>query len=407
MHQVVVVGAGPSGVAVALSLSDRGLRPLLIDRADEVASSWRGRYDRLKLNTGRRTSHLPNRPYPEGAAAFPTRDQVVEHIDRHAREDGIELHLSTEVTRIDKAAGGWRLSTSSGDINARQVIVATGYEHTPQIPQWAGRESFAGQVLHSSGYRNTAPFVGKRVLVVGAGSSAFEIVHDVATGGATQAWLAVRTPPNIMLRALPGGFPSDYLANKLYDMPAWLADPLARFGRRVDIGDLTEFGLPEPDEGVFAFGKRLGRAPAIVDKEVIQAIRDRRFEVVPTIEAFDGNGVRLLDGRRLEPDVLICATGYVRGLEPLVGHLGVLDERGVPRASGEVPAAPGLRFIGFLSRPGLISFVAQQSKRVAKRVVDELDRASRVVEIPLLPNGQRADHSSTVIMRDDAEREWA
>jgi cation diffusion facilitator CzcD-associated flavoprotein CzcO len=104
-HDVAIVGAGPTGVAVALSLRDRGLRPLLIDRADEVASSWRARYDRLKLNTGRPFSHLPNRPYPKGTALFPTRDDVVAHLERHARESGIELRLGTEVTRIDRQGG--------------------------------------------------------------------------------------------------------------------------------------------------------------------------------------------------------------------------------------------------------------------------------------------------------------
>ena len=64
-HQVVVIGAGPSGVAAAVSLRDRGLHPLLMDRADEVGASWRRRYDRLKLNTRRDYSHLPERPYPE------------------------------------------------------------------------------------------------------------------------------------------------------------------------------------------------------------------------------------------------------------------------------------------------------------------------------------------------------
>ncbi|HZA11516.1 NAD(P)/FAD-dependent oxidoreductase [Mycobacterium sp.] len=371
-YQVVVIGAGPSGVATALSLRDRGLRPLLIDRADQVGSSWRGRYDRLKLNTGRRTSHMPNRPYASGTAVFPTRDQVVDHLDRHAHEDGIELRLCTEVTRIDRDSGGWWLSTSSGEISAQQVVVATGYEHTPRVPEWPGKDGFRGEVLHSSAYRNPTPYLGKRVLVVGAGSSALEIVHDIATGGAAKAWLAVRTPPNIMLRALPGGFPSDYLATRLYDSPTRLADAMGQVARRIEIGDLTEFGLPTPDEGAFARGKRLGRAPAIVDKEVIHAIRDRRFEVVPTIDTFEGSCVVLVDGQRLQVDAVICATGYRRGLESLVGHLGVLDERGLPRAAGENPAAPGLRFVGFLSRPGLIAFVAKQSKRVANCIAEEL-----------------------------------
>ncbi|RDH76596.1 NAD(P)/FAD-dependent oxidoreductase [Mycolicibacterium moriokaense] len=378
-YQVVVVGAGPSGVAAALSLRDRGLRPLLIDRAGEVASSWRSRYDRLKLNTGRQTSHMPDRPYAKGTAVFPTRDQVVAHLDHHAREDGIELRLNTSVDRIDRRPDGWSLWTSSGEIGTRQVVVATGYEHTPHIPKWPGMEAFPGQISHSAAYRNPAAYVGKRVLVVGAGSSAMEIVFDVATGGAAKAWLAVRTSPNIMLRALPGGFPSDYIATRLFDSPVWLADAMARVARRIEIGDLTEFGLSTPTEGVFERGKRLGRAPVIVDREVIRAIRARRFEVVPTIEAFDGDSVLLNDGRRIQPNAVICATGYLRGLESVVGHLGVLDERGLPRVSGETAAAPGMRFVGFLSRPALISFVAKQSKRVAAQIVDELERTPSAV----------------------------
>jgi cation diffusion facilitator CzcD-associated flavoprotein CzcO len=373
-HQVVVVGAGPSGVAAALSLRDNGLHTLLMDRADHVASSWRARYDRLKLNTGRLTSHMPSRPYRKGTAVFPTRDQVVEHLEHHASEEGIELLLDTTLNRIEPAKDGWRLVTSSGDVLTRQVVMATGYEHTPQLPGWPGMADFPGQILHSSEYKNPTPYQGSKVVVVGSGSSGMEIVYDVATGGAAQAWLSVRTPPHIMLRTLPGGSPSDYLANPLFDAPVWLADGMSRAARLV-IGDLSEFGLPWPEEGVFTRGKRLGRAPVIVDREVIRAIRSRAFEVVPTIDHFSGDSVFLSDGRRLDPDVIICATGYMRGLEPLVGHLGVLDDRGLPIATGTTPAAPGLRFLGFLSRPGLISFVAKQSVAVAKLISEELSRA--------------------------------
>jgi cation diffusion facilitator CzcD-associated flavoprotein CzcO len=373
LHQVVVIGAGPSGVAAAVSLLDCGLQPLLIDRAEHVGSSWRGRYDRLKLNTGRPLSHLPNRRYPKGTAIFPTRSDVADHLDRHAREEGISLRLGTRVERIEALDGGWRLHTSTGEIDTQQVVVATGYEHTPFTPEWPGMQTFAGELLHSSQYHNPSPFLGKRVLVVGAGSSGMEIVHDVATGGAKKAWLSIRTPPNILPRRGPGGIPSDFIATPLCRVPPKLADFVGGWGRRLCFGDLTEYGLPTPTEGAFARGTRVGKAPAIVDMEVVDAIRARRFEVVSAVTAVIGNQVELSSGECLEPDVIICATGYRRGLEAMVGHLGVLDEDGVPVVADEVPAAPGLRFIGFLSRPGLIGYVAGKSKRVANSIVREIN----------------------------------
>src|SRR5215210_9251254 len=126
-QQVTIVGAGPAGVSAAVALKDRALKPLLLERAAHVAASWHSRYDRLKLNTGRQFSHLPRRRYPKGTPTFPTRDQVIAHLDRHAREDGIELRLATSVDRIDRAGDGWALETSAGRIESRQVVVATGY----------------------------------------------------------------------------------------------------------------------------------------------------------------------------------------------------------------------------------------------------------------------------------------
>lgn len=374
VNEVVVIGAGPAGVSAAVSLNDRGIRPVLIDRADHVAASWRSRYDRLKLNTGRQFSHLPNRPYPKGTPTFPSRDQVVAHLDLHAQEDGIALRLGTVVERIDRRPPCWRLTTSAGDIDARQVVVATGYENTPVHPEWPGRDRFAGEILHSSAYRNPGAFVGKRVLVVGAGSSAMEIAHDLATGGAAKVWLAVRTPPNILLRTLPGGLPGDVIANPMYHAPVRFADAIARAARRSAIGDLTEFGLPVPSEGIFTRNAR-GKAPAILDMEVIDAIKNGAVQVVAAVTGFDGASVTLGDGGAVEADVVISATGYGRGLEPLVGHLGVLDGSGNPRVLAPVPAADGLWFLGFLARPSLIGYIAKQSKRLAKRIARELSAA--------------------------------
>ena len=92
-HDAVVIGAGQGGIASALALKDHEVAALAVDEADQVASGWQARYDCLRLNTSRPTSHLPGRPYPKGTPMFPTRDQVVEHIHGHARDAGLELLL--------------------------------------------------------------------------------------------------------------------------------------------------------------------------------------------------------------------------------------------------------------------------------------------------------------------------
>jgi cation diffusion facilitator CzcD-associated flavoprotein CzcO len=285
------------------------------------------------------------------------------------------MKLGTRVERIDRADGGWALETSAGQLRAPQVIAATGYEQEPLIPDWSGREAFSGELLHSSEYRNPEPFRGRRVLVVGPGCSGMEIAYDLAEGGASEVWLSARTPPNILLRAGPGGLPGDMVGVAMLHVPLRVGDAVARFGQKQDLGDLTEYGLPIPAEGVMSRLRRTGQAPAIVDREVIDAIKAGRIEVVRGVTALDETGVELADGARVEPDAVICATGYQRVLEPLVGHLGVLDERGIPRARGATPAAPGLRFIGYVPRPGGLGYAGKENRRAARAIARELGRA--------------------------------
>jgi cation diffusion facilitator CzcD-associated flavoprotein CzcO len=370
--RVVVVGGGPGGISAALALKDVGVRPLVLERGSSVAPSWRGRYDRLRLNTSRWLSHLPDRRFAKGTPLFPSRDDLITHVEHHAREAGFEIQLDTRVERIDTHDGGWRAETDREPIESAQMVIATGYEGEPVIPEWPGRTKFTGRLLHSAEYRNPEPFVGERVLVVGSGCSGMEIAYDLASAGAAKVWLSARTPPNILLRKGPGGLPGDVIATTLLHTPVRFADAFANFGRKMDVGDLSEYGLPIPDEGVFARFHRLGVVPAIVDPEVIDAIKDGQIEVVRGVESLDAGSVRLADGATVEPTVVIAATGYRRGLEPLVGHLGVLDERGLPRAQAAQAAAPGLRFIGYTSRPGALGYMSKQAKQAAKAIVREL-----------------------------------
>jgi cation diffusion facilitator CzcD-associated flavoprotein CzcO len=373
-HKVVVIGAGVAGIASALALKDAGVPSLVLDQADDVASSWRSRYDSLRLNTWRRFSHLPGRPFAKGTPTFPSRDQLIEHIERHAGEEGMEVRLGTRAERIERSDGGWVVQTSAGELRAPQVIVATGLDKAPAVPDWPGRESFQGELLHSAEYRNPGPFEGRPVLVVGPGCSGMEIAHELAERGAAKVWLAVRTPPNILLRQGPGGVPGDLIATALWQLPTAVADRVARFAVRMDLGDLTEYGLPEPETGAFTATRTQGKVPAIVDREVIEAIKEGRIEVVAGVAALDSTRVQLSDGEWLEPEAVICATGYRRALEPLVGHLGVLGERGMPAVLAPRAAAPGLRFAGYLARPGALGYKGKQARRSARAIARELRR---------------------------------
>ena len=377
-NQVVVVGAGTAGLAVALCLSDLSIPSVVLERGDGVGAAWRSRYDRLRLNTGQRYSHLPKRPYSKGIPLFPTRDQVVAHLEEHAGERGIELRLNTPVERVvRRKPTGWGVLTPDGIVGAAHVVVATGYLNTPVLPDWPGWASFPGEVLHSSAYRNPGPFAGKRVLVVGAGSSGLEIAHDLAAGGAAKVWLSVRTPPNVMPRTGPGGRSNDVVSRPLFHLPPRLADAVARRARLAAFGDLSEFGLPIPQEGAFSRAHRLHAAPTIVDPEVVDAIRAGAIEVVAAVTAFEASSVVLTDRTRVDADVVIAATGYRTGLEPLVGQLGVLTDAGSPRVGGDVAAEPGLWFLGMWSRPSLIGYTSKQAERVAARIARAVAESQR------------------------------
>ncbi len=370
----VVIGAGPAGLAAAAELGRRGVPAVVLERADVVGASWHGRYDRLRLNTSRWFSKLPGATsYAPGTGVFPTRDEVVRYLEDYARDNALDVRLGTRVDRIDADAGGWVVRTSAGDFPAEQVVVAAGYEHTPFVPDWPGRDRFRGALLHAADYRNPEPFRDRDVLVVGPGCSGMEIAYDLAEGGAREVRLAVRTPPNILIRSPLG--PAFALA--LMRVRPQRADRVVNVLRSKEVGDLTEFGLPVPEEGTFSRLRRLGVAPAIVDKFVIEAIRERRIEIVASIESLDEAGADLVDGDRIEPDAVIAATGYRPGLEPLVGHLGVLDETGTPRVFAAEAAAPGLRFVGYLHLPAQLRHGGREAGRAAKAIAGELRAARR------------------------------
>lgn len=345
--RAVVVGAGPGGLAAAAALQNRSFDVTVFERSDAVGAQWRRQYDRLSLNTVRWSAHLPGRRIPRGAGRWPTRDDLVSYLERYSAVNDLRIRFGVEVERIDRVAGGWRLLTSAGPVDAPLVVVATGSCNEPLIPDWPGAEGFHGELLHAVEYRNPARFRGCDVLVVGAGNSGAEIATDLAEGGARTVWLSVRTPPNLLPR-WSFFFPPELFSRLAAALPERLVDGGIAALRQLLVGDLAPYGLPRPQRGFYATLLH-SRVTPIVDIGLVRALKAGEVTVVPALEGLAGRKAILARGERIVPHAVIAATGYRRCLEPLVGHLGVLDERGMPRAqaAANLDDAPGLYFIGF------------------------------------------------------------
>lgn len=380
--EVLIIGSGPAGLSCAAELAARGVPATVLERGPALATEWAGRYDAMRFNTSRRRSALPGHPFPREWGQFPTRDHYLGYLREYAVTHRIEPRTGVEVHRIEQDGPDWSLRTSAGPARARHVIVATGLANTPVVPGWAVDSPFAGTVLSARDYRNPAPFAGQDVLVVGAGSTGLEIAHNLAAGGAGRVHLSCRTSPNIIYRVV-GGAPSDLPVPLFLKLPAPLLDRMfAALQRRV-VGDLTAYGLPPATEGAISGLKRRGAGTAVIDPDVIEAIRAGAFAVVPGVTGLDPHGALTADGGRVDCSVVVLATGYTTGLEPLVGHLGVLGERAMPVDVTGAEVLPGLRFVGYVYRPGLTGYVGRQARRVAR------DIAARGTASRPAPGGSR------------------
>jgi putative flavoprotein involved in K+ transport len=342
-RDVVIVGAGSAGLATAALLRRAGVEPVLLEAGPEPGAAWRNRYDRLHLHTPRLLSGLPGLRIPRRYGRWVSRDDLLAYFHEYAA--GLDVRANAHVERIERDGDAWRLETVHGPLGAQAVIVATGYNGQPFVPDWPGREGFTGELIHSSEYRNPAPFHGRDVLVVGAGNSGAEIATDVAEGGAVRSRLSVRTLPQIVKRAT-AGIPAQLIGIAIRYLPPDWVDPISKAQRKLSIPDLATQGLPRPDQGVRSAFLATGTTP-ILDVGIVGAVRRGLVEIVAAVAGFDGAEVLLVDGSRIDPDAVIAATGFRAGLDGLVGHLGALGPRGLPTRTDGEPALPGLWFVGF------------------------------------------------------------
>jgi cation diffusion facilitator CzcD-associated flavoprotein CzcO len=341
----------------------------VLERAEDLGSSWRRHYDRLHLHTPRELSGLPGFPIPKEMGRWVGRDDVVRYLELYAAHHRLEIRTGADVATIEPTpdGDGWTAVLSSGErLSAPYVVVATGYSHTPRRPDLLGLERFPGEVVSSRDYRSGAQFADRDVLVVGTGNTGTEIAVDLAEHGASRVRLAVRTVPHIQRRDF-GPWAAQYGGILIRRLPLPVGDLAARAVARLTTPDLTAHGLPRPDTGLLT-RVVTDKAIPVQDVGIIAAIQSGAVEPVASVSAFDDDGVRLADGSHVAPDTVVLAAGYVHGLESLVGHLGVLDEAGRPVVTGgRTPrGARGLWFIGYTNPiSGMLREIRIDARKIA------------------------------------------
>lgn len=361
----IIVGAGPAGLACAVTMQAAGLKVAILEKAGQAGAVWRRHYDRLHLHTDRNHSGLPGMAMPASYPTYPSRAQVVDYLESYAAHFGLQPMFGTEVSRLSYEGGKWCAETGQGTIAAPVAVVATGIADAPYRPSWRGVETYRGAICHSSEYRNPEPFAGQRVLVVGFGNSGGEIALDLANAGVSVA-LAVRSPVQVLPRDLLG-FPILSWAILYRRLPGRLVDRMNATVLRLAVGDIEKLGLRRASRGPRRMVEEDGRVP-LIDVGTLARIKNGSIKLRGGIDHFTADGVVFADCARERFDAVVLATGFRPDLRRLLPDVdGVLDARGRPLATGRTTCAAGLYFCGQITSPtGQLREIGLEAKRIAQ-----------------------------------------
>jgi indole-3-pyruvate monooxygenase len=361
----LVIGASAAGLATAACLRQQGRDFEVLEATHHVGDAWRHHYDRLHLHTPKSASGLPGLPMPRSWPKYPSRDQVVQYLDRYCAFHQIRPRFGQDVTSLTREDAVWVARTADREWRSRNVVIATGAARRPVVPHWEGESEFEGQVLHSSEYRNGEPWRGRPVLVVGFGNSACEQAIDLVEHDAV-THMSVRSPVNVVPRDIFGLVPVLQLGIVMRHVPPSLADALAAPMIRTTVGDIREVGLRKLPYGPNTQIAHDRHIP-LLDIGTMDHIRAGRITVHGDIERFTPTGVEFTDGTSLGVDAVVLATGYRPALEDFLPDWKlVCDESGRPIVSGNRTALPGLFFCGqFVPGSGMLREIGLEAKRIA------------------------------------------
>jgi putative flavoprotein involved in K+ transport len=345
---VIVVGAGQAGLALGHHLARRDADFLLLDAGPEIGSSWRSRWDSLRLFSPAQYDSLPGLPFPAPADTHPSKDDVADYLSDYAGHFALPVRLQTPVTRLHRDGDGlFAVTTPTGTLAARQVVVATGPFQTPRVPALARELDPQVPQLHSAGYRNPAQLpAGGRVLVVGAANSGLQIAAELAA--TCTVTVAVGATPLQLPQRIGGR-----------DLFTWLT--AAGF-----------FTVPAHTR----IARRLRARGDLVIGSRRSTLRRRGIAFRPRLTGISGRTARFADGSSLEVDAVVWATGY-RSDHSWLHVPGVVVDGQVRHEAG-VTDVPGLYFLGLpwqtCRGSALLGFVGADAATLSARMAADARR---------------------------------
>ncbi|MGH3518072.1 MAG: NAD(P)-binding domain-containing protein [Haloechinothrix sp.] len=343
---VVVIGGGQAGLSSGHFLRRFGFVPerefVVFDHSPGPGGAWQFRWPSLSLSKTHRVHDLPGMRLDTPDPGRPAAQVVSEYFARYEVTEQLPIHRPVHVLAV-RACGDDRLvvETSEGTWYARAVINATGTWDRPFVPHYPGQESFGGRQLHSSQYRDRDAFAGKHVVVVGGGASASQLLAEISEV-TTTTWVTRRPPVFI-----DGEFSEE-------------------LGRSVEAAVAAHTRSGGAPRSVVSY-TGLGITPQV------RAAMDRgALYRLPMFDRITHDGVSWADGRFIQADVILWATGY----RPVLDHLAPLRLRepagGIAVEGTRSLREPRLFLVGY--GPSASTIGAARAGRIAAAGVRDLLR---------------------------------
>jgi putative flavoprotein involved in K+ transport len=352
-EDVVVIGAGQAGLAIGFDLARQGRRFVILDGADAIGAVWRSRWDSLVLFTPRRYSGLPGLAFPGDPDGYPTRDEVITYLNAYAADFELPIELGSRVRSLTRQGGSFHVELESGEIEANQVVVATGPFQTPRVPDFAGELAPEVFQTHSAGYGNPGGIPGGTVLVVGGGNTGFQIAQELSATHRIHLSVGGRQMP----------LPQRVLGRDLF----WWLVTTRLFKTTVDS----------------RLGQKLSRRDALIGSSP-RAIRRHGVVLEPRATAASGRTITFVDGSTLDVDAVIWATGF--GLDHSWIDLPLADPEGRIRQRRGVADIEGLYFLGLpwqhTRGSALLGWVSEDASYVAERIAAHAANSSAPLPAP-------------------------